>query len=223
MRKAGRIPRELLAAAILCTAAKPASTWTQCADDGGIPLAIVIDNMAQCPAAVLANAQREAARVLRHAAIDIRWLECPDRQARPHQQPRCGLPSDIPAFTVELLAKVEAERWTVPRDTTLGFSLASNVYVLFPRLEALADREAVRLSTILGYVIAHEIGHGLLGTGHSAQGLMRSEVNLPDWRSVEKGQLLFTSGQAQALRREIRRRTRALQAGVPSRCRADAR
>jgi hypothetical protein len=59
----------------------------------------------------------------------------------------------------------------------------------------------VDLSTILAYVIAHELGHLLLpGYGHSPTGVMRADWDNPLARDVVKGSLTFTDAQAARIR-----------------------
>jgi hypothetical protein len=84
------------------------------------------------------------------------------------------------------------------RETELGWSLvdveaATGVLAtVFPeRVQAVARAAAVDVRTLLGRVIAHEIGHLLLGTGaHAERGLMRAHwsramlqhSSADDWR-----------------------------------------
>jgi hypothetical protein len=51
---------------------------------------------------------------------------------------------------------------------------------------------------VLGHVVAHELGHLLLGRGtHSAAGLMRADL---DTNLAVQGRLLFTDAEARAIR-----------------------
>ena len=53
---------------------------------------------------------------------------------------------------------------------------------------------------ILGAAMAHEMGHILLGAGHSPMGIMKPHWNEHDLRGVAWHQLLFTPDEAKHLR-----------------------
>jgi len=65
----------------------------------------------------------------------------------------------------------------------------------------------VSMGQVLGYVIAHEVGHLLLNQQvHSPHGIMRGAWSLVDFRDMASGMLLFTPQQAEVLRADVRRR-----------------
>jgi len=60
---------------------------------------------------------------------------------------------------------------------------------------------------LLGYVIAHEVGHLLLNQQvHSSRGIMRGEWVFADFRDMMSGMLQFTPLEVQRLRAEVLRR-----------------
>jgi hypothetical protein len=65
----------------------------------------------------------------------------------------------------------------------------------------------VSMGQVLGYVIAHEVGHLLLNQQvHSPHGIMREDWSLKDFRDMASGMLLFTPQQAEFLRADVRSR-----------------
>jgi Zn-dependent protease with chaperone function len=61
--------------------------------------------------------------------------------------------------------------------------------------------------TRIGYVIAHEIGHILLGpNAHSIVGIMRGTLLQRDWENAAQGTLGFTQSQNQKIRTWIAER-----------------
>jgi hypothetical protein len=76
--------------------------------------------------------------------------------------------------------------------------------VFYPLVEKLHSDCHASLSRVLGHVMAHEIGHLLLGLrSHSALGIMQ-----PDWqgealRRIGMGTLLFTVEQARNMREKL--------------------
>jgi hypothetical protein len=64
-------------------------------------------------------------------------------------------------------------------------------------------------SVILGHVIAHEVGHLLLGTNsHSQDGIMSAEWSGSELRRLAKGALLFTASEPMRIRTELASRIR---------------
>ena len=51
--------------------------------------------------------------------------------------------------------------------------------------------------------MAHEIGHLLLGVGHSPTGIMRAKLNRWDLLQAGRGQLKFTPEQSLLIRDEV--------------------
>jgi hypothetical protein len=52
---------------------------------------------------------------------------------------------------------------------------------------------------VLGDAIAHEMGHLLLGAGHSSQGIMKADWTSSDLRLASRGALRFSSEQVELL------------------------
>ena len=60
---------------------------------------------------------------------------------------------------------------------TLGYAAGQYITVNYSRVEKFADRSDVYLDRILGCVLAHELGHVLLGPdSHSAKGIMTAHL-----------------------------------------------
>ena len=78
-------------------------------------------------------------------------------------------------------------------------------YAFFDRIRAVAvrfDRDLL-LPTLLGHVIAHEVGHILLREGHAAEGLMRAEWVDRDLLQAKRGRLSFTAKQGRRIRSRL--------------------
>jgi hypothetical protein len=89
----------------------------------------------------------------------------------------------------------------------LGFALPCSqgkagcmAYIFYSRIETLAANGDAGLSDILGHAMAHEIGHLLLGPGHSQVGIMQAEWTREDLASAARNQLSFTPQQIELLR-----------------------
>jgi hypothetical protein len=106
----------------------------------------------------------------------------------------------------------EIARALLADDGTLG-SLA-DVYT--DRLLELCRSQHAAAGPILGYVLAHEIGHLLIGPGsHSREGIMRARWCKKDVDTALKRRLVFTTWQARTLREQVMVRMHALSLSQP--------
>jgi len=64
-----------------------------------------------------------------------------------------------------------------------------------------ADRNGIGAGTLMAYAATHEIGHLLLGPGHSSGGIMQAVWKAADYRDMAQHWLGFNAAQVQALRR----------------------
>jgi len=72
-------------------------------------------------------------------------------------------------------------------------------FVFFARLKRAADRHVESTSDVLGYVMAHEVGHLILQAGsHSDSGIMRDT-----WEPNEMRTPAFTAQQAAMIRTKL--------------------
>ena len=70
------------------------------------------------------------------------------------------------------------------------------------------DAEGGKLQIILGCIIAHELGHLLLGSNsHSDTGIMLARWEVNQLRQLMMGGLLFTPGESKRMGLEARSRT----------------
>ena len=160
----------------------------------------------------LARARDTVRGIFAHAGIDAVWQDCnaASRAASPDG------PCDHSRQPDEVLVRIVAAS---PEATTdaLGFSAVvvgqpsgSLATVLADRVAQMAGRTHADQGQLLGKVIAHEIGHLLLGTNdHSAAGLMRAR-----WKDEEVGRdrptdWLLSRAEARHLRLAVADRSKA--------------
>ena len=75
-------------------------------------------------------------------------------------------------------------------------------YVFFQRVQALAQSGDISLSVILGHIVAHELGHLVLGAGsHSATGIMSENFHPKQFKRGEStAALSFSRKQSERIR-----------------------
>jgi hypothetical protein len=90
-------------------------------------------------------------------------------------------PGRLDRIHLVVIDEPEARRLISNKPGTLGFAIpsASRVYVHYDRTSALARTRGVQPGWFLGVVMAHELAHVLLSSGHSDGGVMRRALN-PD-------------------------------------------
>ncbi len=135
-----------------------------------------------------------------HGGITVSWIHC--RGALAGRAPvACSGNLTANEVLVRLqptfpeTSNARSERLGVAFVTPQGGQYAT-VYV--PAVRALAAERAIALDLALGYAVAHEIGHCLLGPGHSLAGLMRAIWTRDDTQAMAR--LSFGLSKPEALR-----------------------
>jgi len=155
--------------------------------------------------AVEEQALEEAGSVLGIARVEVTWVDCTGGHAA-----SCGVP---PRGVSELLLALVAinQLWTIGPDTLGTAQLANDgsggrlATVHVRRVQRLAAAAGVDEGVLLGRVVAHEIGHLLIGAhSHSASGLMRPDWTIAQIRKRRSADWRFTSESLAAMRRSER-------------------
>lgn len=175
------------------------------ANPGADTLTVSIFNDAEVPPTVLAEGKARAALVLRRAGLDVSWMDC----GMPGSHPSNSGCTDI-AFPRHLSLRLVANHGGLTTDT---FGQAyqdaqgegAYVVVYFGVLSASGPAASVHTGNLLGLVIAHELGHLLLGLqSHSASGLMSPVWQADTLHLAARGSLFFTDAQQDRIRSRFR-------------------
>jgi hypothetical protein len=160
----------------------------------GLTLLVRVDNSAHVPATILAAAREVAERVFHDIGVELIWLEQDDR--RSGDVDGCGS-----CVTVHLLTREMTHLMGTP-EPVLGIAEGTAVAVVFYNRIARLSRTRNDKDTacMLGHVMAHEIGHLLLGKGHSHSGIMQAALTP---LLVAQGGLFFTAIQAHVIRTKL--------------------
>ena len=170
-----------------------------------VRVAVSIFNDALVEQTVLRGAQSRAEEVMKAGGIELVWLDCGTPGHWAAQEMRC---SDI-AFPAHLSARLVANTSPSSRDAFgesftngKGEGSYANVYVA-----PLAQAKVLGVLTegeLIGYVIAHELGHLLMGNdSHGEIGLMRSVWRAPEVELALRGTLFFTEAEKDKMRRRV--------------------
>jgi hypothetical protein len=160
-------------------------------------------DLADVDTAIMASAKKVTAEIFRKAGVDTVWLDCSVDQSD------CGSEAERPQFKLQLPSRATVSNSNGP----LGFAMpcahdkdACVFYIFYSRITAIAAVHGVRPGQILGHVMAHEIGHTLLGPdAHDLCGIMQSRLPVGDMERT----LYFTPAQSNRLVTELSARQQA--------------
>ena len=180
------------------------------AREPGLRIEVLVYNYAGLSAETLAKAEQEAARIYERAGLETQWLDCPLSPAEADQYPACQLPVGVTRLALRLLSREMAER-RKSDPMTFGFALLPEgggfgtiVNVYAHRAGELAKGREKTEAVILGHLMAHELGHLLLGVGgHSANGLMHVPWRKKELELVSQGSMFFMPWQAEQMRTQV--------------------
>ena len=169
----------------------------------GETMNVAICNFSQVPATVLEHAEAEAAYVFQSMDVEIRWMDCGDKigaadaRMRPDFIVRVQTGGHIiKAGPVSLDAMgrafMDATGYGFMVDTYYG--AIRDLTTLFPF--AGSDQ-------LLGYTIAHELGHLLIGAGHRPNGILRAFWSKSELEALNHRRLKFNDWERAAIMQKL--------------------
>lgn len=166
---------------------------------------VSVHNDANVPADAMASAEAAASRIFQLAGLEVKLIACAPLGDTSSNSPDCSQA----AFPTHLHVRILSQPRNLP-SSTLGISYVGadgiGCYsdIFFAPVAALHSSSGQEVGSILGYVMAHEIAHLLLGTNsHSTVGIMKARWQEKDLRSARNGELLFTLAQSQIMRERL--------------------
>lgn len=174
-------------------------------------ITVGVYNYAGIRQSALREAERHAAALFAVAGVRITWREC---QLNPVSfQSPSGNP--VQDFSVRILrSSAITQDWRTGGSDAMGESIvpsgadgptAGGIADIFcDRVKKVASEWGPTTSGILGEAIAHELGHLMLGPGHSSRGIMKAVWTRQDQLLVSRCQLRFLPSQAVELQRAAR-------------------
>jgi hypothetical protein len=179
------------------------------AADASPTIRIRVTNYTQATPGMLAGAEHQAGRILGKAGLQTVWLDCPAGHSTADPQDPCGEPLEATDIALRVLSESSQNKF---QDTAFGFAVVpvlASVYYDYVAHLARSDDAEFEVPIILGSVIAHEIGHLLLGSNsHSDSGIMQGHWERGQIRQALMGTLLFTPEQAKLIQGEAQTRMR---------------
>lgn len=162
------------------------------------------------PAPDLAAAQQTAGAILNQALVEVDWTDC-----RPHPKKPHPLTCDRPVQETEVVIRLVTAANGRSADDLAGDVLGDAIVdpasgngalgtVYLDRVKRAAAASNTSESELLGRVIAHEVGHLLLGTtAHAQSGVMRATWTRAVLTRRRAGDWTFSADQSVTLRARL--------------------
>ena len=174
------------------------SSLTVCA---GEQMRIRLCNLDAVPETTIASARPVVVAIFRPLQVDLTWAACDDRTGA------------APAVILRLRRHgpfLESDSGSLDMMgmafTSVGITgTLADVY--YAAVEKFAAKYGADPAEVLGCVIAHEIGHLLLGPGHVDAGIMCARWNTRTLKSARQRWLTFNRTQRAAIHRELQARS----------------
>ena len=161
------------------------------------PVTVDVFNDAGVAVPVLKSAELETERILESAHIKIRWRNCTPAEDAAEADPACGVllaPADLNLRIVPGIAKENDDVFGVAFLGADGTGAYSDVF--YGSVDKFNRQAHSNVGRVLGHVMAHEIGHLLLGShAHSPWGIMCAKWRAQEVQRLEMGTLLFNAEQ----------------------------
>ena len=166
-----------------------------------VSLTVSVFNDAGVEPSVWLQAQGRATEIMRRSGISLTWLDCGSPVSR-MPDPNCIAISYPTHLSVRVVPKVSPVKGDIFGQSFQDAAGEGNyVLVYYASIQAFRAATTVPAGELLGCVVAHELGHLLLGTAsHSSTGLMSAVWQDPELRQVVRGNLLFTGDEGEHIR-----------------------
>jgi len=191
-----------------------APAWASPADTTArVPVTVLIYDGFGLTGDDITAARAQADAILREAGIAPVWLYCELAEGHgqsPGDQCKIGGRPDVLMVRVLRSSRLSGSK-RVPLgeaqiDIRAHMGLIATVFA--DRVATTSDRAGANARGVLGRVIAHEIGHLLIGTNHhSTNGLMRAVWTDVELRRPVGLEWHFSASEARSMRAEIARRS----------------
>jgi hypothetical protein len=164
-------------------------------------ITVLVNNSAGVSRGVLKRAENDAERIFRAAGVEIQWEDC----SRGAVVDAC---QQVPGAN-EFVLSIEATGKT-STDSVFGVAflgeggIGKYCNVFFDRVEETQRESGTGGAHLLGAVVAHELGHLLLGPhAHAHVGIMTPVWQEQSLRAIEMGTFFFTREQAVSMRERM--------------------
>ncbi len=167
-------------------------------------ITLSVYNEAGVPEKVLAKTKREVTKIFL-PEVKLTWLSCWSSRGQVATDPACRnrmVGSHLAVRIVPWSSRSGDSVFGVAFLSPEGLGTYSDVF--YDPVQKLHKDRNIDIGTLLAHVIAHEVGHLLLGQhAHAQLGIMRSRWQGDELRSIARGGLLFTPSEIECIKARI--------------------
>lgn len=173
----------------------------------GVPqFAVTVCNDVGIADSVLVRAQETAAKIYAKGGAELVWARCGSEQGTGVlSRSGAGEASRGAAFSLRIRSRalsLQREAFGVAFLGSDGLGMQADVF--YSSIVQLQQATPIDSGKILGYVIAHELGHLLLGQrAHSSSGIMQARWSGGQLRQISMGIFNFDERQAKQIRARL--------------------
>jgi hypothetical protein len=158
----------------------------------------------------MTTAEHVATKIYQRIGVNLAWISCPMTQPVSEIDPACVAPDALTGIHLNIVPDLTegprvgkyAVGYAIPTPPPQRGTLANVSYARACR--QLPDTLGLTVGQLLGHVVAHEIGHLLLGTNsHSASGLMSAGWTAWELLLAAHMKLIFSDEQAVRIRDDV--------------------
>lgn len=182
-------------------------TTTRCFSTGNassVSVTVDVFNDAATPRSVVEFAEQEASRIFIAAGLEMTWVDCLAKQENVLSAgcPPSRGPTHLNLRILPHGKRVKEDSFGVAFLATDG--AGTYIDVFYDAVEKLHHESNTSPGRLLGHVMAHEIGHLLIGSNaHSNWGIMCPVWSRRELRGIEMGSVFFTGDQARRMRNRL--------------------
>jgi hypothetical protein len=163
---------------------------------------------------VLQKAEDVTTSIFQKAGLDFVWFTCArngkfsDKASCPDAMDPTDLILNLVPHSMSKGLRVKDEVEGLAVDGPDRFS--GHAWVFFDRAKEVAAKHLLNLANVLGSLMAHELGHLLLGSSsHSKIGLMRAGWSREEFIAANRGELGFSASERERIQKGVEARYRA--------------
>jgi len=169
----------------------------------GESMNISVCNMGEVPDKTVAHAETVVVAVFSPLQVEVSWTNCDESGPGAHVLLRLRQGGPLNAARADSL---DVMGMAFTGEGVVG--IMADVY--YGAIEQFAKAHQADPAEVLGYVVAHEFGHLLLGPGHSAGSIMTAEWDGKTLAAARQRSLTFSRSQQAAIHRELHARALAM-------------
>jgi len=172
--------------------------------EGDLPeITVLVNNSADVSRTVLRRAENDAERIFRAAGVEIEWADCRSDAVVDLCQQVLGANPFV--FVLHIVPTGKMSTDSVFGVAFLGEGgIGKYCDVFFDRVEETQRESGTGAAHLLGAVVAHELGHLLLGShAHAYVGIMTPTWQEQSLRAIEMGTFFFTREQGAFMRERL--------------------